>query len=72
MTEQSRKILDEMQVRKSKKQKASPSIPFSSLSKNTKHTRFRCSGGRARDTVLDEANIALLRDGALRYIAALD
>ena len=25
-----------------------------------------------RDTVLDEANIALLRDGALRYIAALD
>ena len=26
----------------------------------------------SRDTVLDEANIALLRDGALRYIAALD
>ena len=25
-----------------------------------------------KDTVLDEANIALLRDGALRYIAALD
>ena len=25
----------------------------------------------SRDTVLDEANIALLRDGALRYIAAL-
>ena len=26
----------------------------------------------SKDTVLDEANIALLRDGALRYIAALD
>lgn len=26
----------------------------------------------SRDTVLDEANIALLRDGALRYIAALN
>ena len=26
----------------------------------------------SRDTVLDEANIALLRDGALRHIAALD
>ena len=26
----------------------------------------------SRDTVLDEANIALLRDGALRYIAGLD
>ena len=25
-----------------------------------------------RDTVLDEANIALLRDGCLRYAAALD
>ena len=27
---------------------AEPSIPFSSLSKNTKHTRPRWSGGRAR------------------------
>ena len=26
----------------------------------------------SRDTVLDETNIALLRDGALRYIAALN
>ena len=26
----------------------------------------------SKDTILDEANIALLRDGALRYIAALD
>ena len=26
----------------------------------------------AKDTVLDETNIALLRDGALRYIAGLD
>ena len=27
---------------------AEPNIPFSSLSKKTKHTRPRCSGGRAR------------------------